>query len=342
MKKKIYIPFDFTEDNLLPLWRQFPDTIRTEWKDCIFTFQDCDDYDYLAVIDNIHYPFKTHCPRSRRFVFLGEPPSVRKYSKAFIRQFGHIHTCIRNRYTDATVINSFPALPWMVGYSQKEGSNLAGLQGKYMTYNDFLTLPDNPQRKDKACIITSSKTMTEGHRRRVQFVTQVLADQVPYIDIYGNGYNHIDDKMDALYHYKYALIIENCNYPDYWTEKLADCILAGCYPIYCGAPNISKYFNEGITIADITNYHETLHLLKTLIDNDTYNTSREAMQRNKLKVLNHYNCFNIIAQTISQHQDPTPTLERKAEVIIPSMPSIPVRLWLRIKKWLHTKRYTRQ
>lgn len=340
-KKKIYIPFDFNEDNLLPLWRQFPIPKCTEWKDYIFTFRDCDDYDYLVVIDNLHYPFRTHCPRENRFVFLGEPPSIKKYSKAFIRQFGHIHTCIRNRYHNADVRYSFPALPWMVGFYEKEGNNISGLQGRYLTYNDFLNLPENPQRKDRVCIITSNKIMTEGHRRRVEFVTRVLADKIPYIDVYGNGYNHIDDKFEVLYNYKYTLVIENCSYPDYWTEKLADCILAGCYPIYCGAPNVGDYFSEGIITADISNYESTLKLLRETINNMTFERSGEAMFRNRLKVLNEYNCFNIIADTISK-SNVVPERSSCNERIIPSMPSIHVRIWIRLKKWLHIKRYTKQ
>lgn len=339
--KKIYIPFDFNEDNLLPLWRMFPDVNHTEWKDCIFTFEDCDDYDYIAVIDNIHYPIKTHCPRENRFVFLGEPPSVKKYSKAFIRQFGHIHTCIRDRYHEANIIQSFPALPWMAGYYMKEGNNLAGLQGRYLTYNDFLTLPSNPNRKNKVCIITSNKTMTEGHRARVDFVTRVLAEKVPFIDVYGNGYKHIDDKMDVLYNYKYALVIENCQYPDYWTEKLADCILAGCYPVYCGATNVDEYFSEGITQADISQYDATIRLLKNLIDANTFDNSISAMQHNKHKVLNDYNCFNIIVDTIN-NSGVSPARLSRCKTLVPSMPNIPTRIWIKIKKWLHTKTYIKQ
>jgi len=36
--------------------------------------------------------------------------------------------------------------------------------------------------------------------------------------------------------------VENSGHDHYWTEKVADCFLAGTVPIYRGAPNIRAYF----------------------------------------------------------------------------------------------------
>lgn len=329
MKKKIYIPFDFNEVNMLPYWRQFPDTQHTEWKDCIFTFDDCDDYDYLIVIDNIHQQFYTHVPKKQRLLLVGEPPYIRKYSKNYIRQFGIIHTCIRQEYPGQRLINSFPALPWMVGYHQKDGSDHSGLQGRYLTYTDFKNLPANPKRKNRVCIITSNKVMTEGHRQRVAFVERLLSEHVDFIDVFGNGYNHIDDKFDVLYNYKYALIIENCEYTDYWTEKLADCILAGCYPIYHGAPNVSQYFSEGITPVNINDYEGTMRILHRVIDEETFESSIGSMAVNRDKILNDYNCFNVIADIVNTIPSSAQRLKKK-ERITPIRASLAGRIWNRI------------
>ena len=56
--------------------------------------------------------------------------------------------------------------------------------------------------------------------------------------------NPIEDKFDALIGYKYHLALENSVIPDYWTEKLADSLLAWCKPIYYGCPNINDYFSS--------------------------------------------------------------------------------------------------
>lgn len=57
--------------------------------------------------------------------------------------------------------------------------------------------------------------------------------------------------------YKYVLAIENGQCMDYWTEKLADSYLAGCYPIYYGCPNISDYFKQDSMLkVDIRDYEK--------------------------------------------------------------------------------------
>ena len=45
-------------------------------------------------------------------------------------------------------------------------------------------------------------------------------------------------KREVMNGFKFALCFENCAFPGYVTEKIFDCFLAGCIPIYFGAPNI--------------------------------------------------------------------------------------------------------
>lgn len=48
-------------------------------------------------------------------------------------------------------------------------------------------------------------------------------------------------KLDVLRHYRFNLAFENCIDRDYVTEKWFDCLLAGCVPVYLGAPNIADF-----------------------------------------------------------------------------------------------------
>lgn len=50
-----------------------------------------------------------------------------------------------------------------------------------------------------------------------------------------------ENKIKLLNKYKFAICFENCPFPGYITEKIFDCILSGCIPIYFGAPDISEY-----------------------------------------------------------------------------------------------------
>lgn len=52
----------------------------------------------------------------------------------------------------------------------------------------------------------------------------------------------VDDKLEILSKYRYCICYENNNgYERYVTEKIYDCMVAKCVPIYLGAPDIEKY-----------------------------------------------------------------------------------------------------
>lgn len=51
-------------------------------------------------------------------------------------------------------------------------------------------------------------------------------------------------KREVMGGFKFALCFENCAFPGYVTEKIFDCWLAGCIPIYLGAPDIVEFVPE--------------------------------------------------------------------------------------------------
>lgn len=48
-------------------------------------------------------------------------------------------------------------------------------------------------------------------------------------------------KRRLLSRYRYCLCFENCEAENYVTEKLPEALLAGCFPIYRGAPNVDEW-----------------------------------------------------------------------------------------------------
>ena len=48
-------------------------------------------------------------------------------------------------------------------------------------------------------------------------------------------------KREVMNLFKFALCYENCAFPGYVTEKIFDCFLAGCIPVYFGAPDITDF-----------------------------------------------------------------------------------------------------
>lgn len=66
------------------------------------------------------------------------------------------------------------------------------------------------------------------------------------VDVYGKGWpahfaKPVDDKIEVMRGYKFALCFENGSYPGYVTEKVIDCLVAGVIPIYAGAPDIDDF-----------------------------------------------------------------------------------------------------
>ena len=98
-------------------------------------------------------------------------------------------------------------------------------------------------RKTKlTSLIASAKRSQQGHRLRHQIV-QMVNDEGFDVDILGRGYQPFAQKSDGLLPYRYSVIIENIQEPNYFTEKLIDAVLCETVPIYWGCPNLDKFMD---------------------------------------------------------------------------------------------------
>ena len=329
---KVYIPGPFN----IPIQRQFPDPAKTVWGNCEFVFSEIDKYDYIVVIDNLKEEIKTTLSKTKRIIFLGEPPYVKNYNKKFLKQFGEVYGCHQKKVEHGFVRLSIPLLPWMVGCHLHENTHQCS-SGKFLTYQDFQKDEDLKPRLNKICLITSNKTFTRGHRDRVHFVERILKEYPGLVDVYGNGYKSISDKWDVLSRYKYSIVIENCSYPNYWTEKLADCFLAGCYPIYYGCTNINEYFsNESMDVVDINNFEVAIHQLRMILLSSKYEDSMNSRCESRNLVLNKYNMFCIISHIVeNMEQFSFQKKEGYSEIISPMQYSIKDRIIQKIAWWFN-------
>jgi len=88
-------------------------------------------------------------------------------------------------------------------------------------------------------IISSHKNMTVGHRLRHEIISTDKS-----LDLYGRGYNPIDNKITALKDYMFSVVIENSTTKNYFSEKIIDCLITGTIPVFWGCENISEFFDE--------------------------------------------------------------------------------------------------
>jgi hypothetical protein len=154
-----------------------------------------------------------------------------------------------------------------------------------------------PEKINRISVITSSNKSLPGHLKRLEFIRRLRGSSIAkHIDFFGAGHNPIPDKIDGLLPYKYHLVLENCSIPDYWSEKLADPLLAFCLPIYYGCPNIEKYFPaQSFVKIDIESFDQAIEILEKTISNDMYSSCYSAICSARSKILDEYNIFEIMS-----------------------------------------------
>ena len=85
-----------------------------------------------------------------------------------------------------------------------------------------------------------------------------------------------DGARDKLEPYKFAIVFENRAMKGYVTEKLLNALLAGCIPIYWGAPDVSSFINPDcfLNVSDFASFDECIQHVKRI---DTSDHLYEAM-----------------------------------------------------------------
>lgn len=152
------------------------------------------------------------------------------------------------------------------------------------------TKPDQYRipEKNKVCsMIASAKSMTTGHRMRINIASAYKNS----IDVFGGaaGTSRIGtgigpngdwwrSKEEALAPYMFSIVIENASYSNYYTEKITDCFALGVIPIYWGSPNIGNDFNTD----GIIQWHKEFDL--NILNRELYESKLPAVMDNLEKV----------------------------------------------------------
>lgn len=182
-------------------------------------------------------------------LILQESPAVLKRNNIleYVKSGG-----ARNRYNVIyTCIKELIGLP-NVEYIHP--SNISWVKNKY-----FL-----PKKVKNISMITSNNYFLPGHKFRISIMNEVKE----FIDIYGRGFNFIENKEDGLKDYYYSIAVENDDTDNYFSEKLLDCFLTCTIPIYWGSNFPYSIFNPGgiINIKELKDLKE----LKNLTTNFYY------------------------------------------------------------------------
>lgn len=276
-----------------------------------------EDADWLVVYDQPPRGLATRLPRERRIVFLPEPVSIKHYDPAFISQFGIAVTSSPLPGFDGEALHMQPSSPWFYGTGL--GASAGGATRLGFAELAARPVPCEPAR-GLISAVCSTKTLNRNQVRRLRFLRRAKAILGEQLDIYGRGFREVADKAEGLDGYRYHLVLENNLDPHCWTEKLADPLLAGTYPIIAGGPGVETYFDPlGFTALDITRPRTALKTLLDVLEADPVSRPevQEAMRENRRRLMEEHQVFPVLQKVIAGRGEGAPTLLAEAEAIRP-------------------------
>jgi len=256
------------------------------WKD--IQLVDGEDFDYLLVIDCV-YGMYDERGRKKEIFDPAKTIVIKAEPKA-----------LRSRYQYNQYNDSFDHL----NLKTYEYLTLWGWLG--LNYNQIQDPSNFIKTKELSTIISANQGL-EGHRRRLDFLPyldsinnyeyDMLGDERSCPGIFSR-YKHykgkINNKIEGLGAYKYHYTSENCIQDDYFSEKIVDSILSGCYTFYTGCSNIEKYIDERIfTRVDLNDYERALVTIKRGIRNGLWEQRVDIIQQEKRKILEQLNPLNL-------------------------------------------------
>lgn len=112
-------------------------------------------------------------------------------------------------------------------------------------------------RENAIAYVNSNCDTTTGRDELVKEMADVLRPLGIPLHSFGRCLNNMprtarsESKIDTLRRYKFCVAIENSEDEHYVSEKVYDALVAGCVPIYFGAPNVRDYVPHAEAIIDL-------------------------------------------------------------------------------------------
>ncbi|MFP4487243.1 MAG: glycosyltransferase family 10 domain-containing protein [Campylobacterales bacterium] len=283
--KKIKIKISTNFPNF-PIERQLPNCNHVFGNFEFFINRHVDNPDYWIVYHDLSNAEECNAFKGTLILFTSEPGSVHLYNQKFLNQFDVVVTSQTNLKHKNKIL-SHTSLHWHIGRVLENG------QPDKFTRNYDELANEKIYKSKLLSVISSNKTISKGHKERLEFVQKLKNYFGEQIDLFGHGLNDFSDKWDVIAPYKYHIVLENTSQKYYWTEKLSDCYLGEAYPIYYGCTNLNEYFNDkAFSYIDIKKFRKSVEIIEKVISNNFYENFYNEIIESKKLVLNDYNFFN--------------------------------------------------
>jgi Glycosyltransferase family 10 (fucosyltransferase) C-term len=280
---------------LAPMLRQTDDALGTH-RGMSFVLDQRPTNDWLAVCDDIAAPEPTWVPKARRILFVTEPPGIKYNDPAFTNQFGIAVSPFRLDGFGGRWIESQSGLPWFYGAKLAGGTFVPRLM-----LADLRSMSVPAHKHPRLSVVCSKKSKLPKHRERLAFLEKLKAALPDRVDIFGNGFNPVVDKAEAIDTYRYHLVLENNDIPHFWTEKLADAYLGFALPVFSGCANVTDYFSEAsmLRLPPLQNHRAAITTITELLDRDPWAANLPAIQAARNKLLDDYNVFSVMTNIVT-------------------------------------------
>jgi len=240
--------------------------------------------DYWVIWGGIKKEETVLCPPENIFYITDEAHEMRFYNQEFLNQFSSIYA-VRDDLEHRSIIKIHEPQIWYFNQSFDELAFLKPIQ-----------------KSKKISVVCSDLTWLQGHKNRFSFVNKLIGHFKDKIDVYGRGFNPLEDKWEALAPYQFSIAIENNQIPNYFTEKISECFLAYTVPVYFGCPNVHQYYHSNAFIdIDIFNYKRSFETIEQIIDTpNLYNQYFENVKNARDSYFQNYFLFEWLKKILPQ------------------------------------------
>lgn len=267
----------------------WPDLLRQTpgrtglWEGVQFSVEAVRKCNYAVILNHPLENTTIECSPQNIWAIMQEPPNEHFLPMHFGNEkYSRIYTSEKS-IRGLRYYHSQPALPWHVNKDY-----------------DALIRCNVPYKERNLSWITSNISEFDGHKERLWFLDRIR-DSVKF-DLYGRGFSYIPDKWDGLAPYRYSIVVENFSNDYYWSEKISDCFLAWCMPIYFGCTRITEYFPaDSVACIDITDSNAS-EKIKDIISSGLWERNLDAIDAARKLVLNKYQLFPFIFDEIHRRE----------------------------------------
>lgn len=264
---------------------QFTGNSAGEFEDCKFVGNSEDvEVDAWFVVDDVNPSDSTALVRPQQVHFLSAETSWRldKFMSPnrieFLGQFHSVHTPFKTKHRRHYPAPAF--LPWMLN------SNHGTVFRAHWRDLPYLQNLGEVPKVKPVSVICSSKSWRPGHRRRLDFVENLVNYFGSDVEWFGNGVNSVESKWEALADFRYTIVLENRSDRLMFTEKILDPFLSFTEPIYWGAPDISRYLPvPSANRLDIQDFESSRNLIQRLLSTSLDSDSPTFIDSGRRKVL---------------------------------------------------------